>query len=339
MLCTLPAEGEQHVFGEEPIKVVFGTNDIGRIYDAYGYRLQARLRASSARHPEPTPAAPHPFPIDETTLHMLKGHVLSPWEETAAQVIDGKCIPIDEERVRHSMVTMPIPLDPLTDYILDVERVPKGAPEGVAGERVYRRSFSTSRYGTLDRFAETFQAVRVEHRYAAPGALQGVGALFAARAPQGNELDTALINAGLEPLPVPSLPRVVVFWEQANPAATPQPAAVLVDGPEPLWRARPLPSKVIDPPPASTQRWELTPRQWLKLAVEPGSDPVADVIVPAPGAQRALVTLKPASRGMRLKLALQRVAQTEDFLDGPGATDQFANIADIRFDRAPWEED
>lgn len=339
MLCTLPAEGETQVFGEEPIKIVFGTNDVGRLYDAYGERLQVRLRASSARHPQSSPSVPHPFPIDASSLHMLKGHVLSPWEETAAQVLDGKCIPIDEERVRHSMVTIPIPLDPLTDYILDVERLPSGAAPGTFGERVYRRSFSTSRFGTLATFAETFLGTRIEHRYAAPGALQAVGAQFASRAPQGNELDAALIAAGLEPMPVPSLPRVVVFWEQANPAATPQPAAILVDGSEPLWRARPLPSKVVDPPPATTSRWDLTPRQWLKLAVAPGSDPVADIIVPAPGAQRALITLKPGTRGKHLLLALQRIAQTEDFLDGPSATDQFATIADIRFDRAPWEEE
>jgi hypothetical protein len=337
MLCSAPEDGEKHYFTTEAVKIVFGTNNVARIYDAYNQRLQVRLKAASFRPPPSTPATPHPFPLNEVTLQPVKAAVLSPWEAAVVDFVRGSCVPVSGERTRHTMATIPIPLEPFTDYVLDIEAVAKGAPEGASGPSVWRRSFSTGAFPTLADFAKSFAIAALEQRFAPPGALQAIGVTFAAAPPEGSQLDEALIAAGLEPLPVPKFPRVVIFWQGAGP--NPQPAAVLIDSSEPMWRSRAIPRELTDPGPAGAKRFELVPVEWLTVAEQPGGDPVVDRIVRAPGGQRALVTLKANSRGKRLRLALKRIAQKEPYLDGPAATDQFFTVADFNFIRAPWEED
>jgi hypothetical protein len=336
MLCSTPEDKEDHYFGSEPIRVVFGTNNVARMYDVYGQRLQVRIRAASFRPTPSTSSVPHPFPINESTLELVKASVLSPWEAVVEELVDDTCVPVFEERIRHSMITMPIPLEPFTDYMLDIESLEKAAPEGASGVNVWRRSFSTGGFPTLADFAESFAIGATQHRHAQPGALQAIGTTVGTT-PQGSQLDQALVNAGLEPLPVPKVPRVVVFWETSDP--TPQPAALLLDASEPMWRSRHIPREVTDLEPAGNKRYELEPVEWLKLEEQSGGDPVVDRIVCAPGAQRALVTLKPNSRGKRIRLALIRLAQKEPYLDGPGATDEFHTVTDLRFVQAPWEDE
>jgi len=82
----------------------------------------------------------------------------------------------------------------------------------------------------------------------------------------------------------------------------------------------------------------MKPTAWLDLQQQPGGDPIVDHIVPAPGGQRALVTLKPGSRGKQVKIALRRIALTQPYLDGPAATDQFFTVLDLSLLQAPWEE-
>lgn len=337
MLCSVPEEGEKHYFTSEALKIVFGTNNVARIWDAYGKRLQVRIRAASMRPTPSSAAVPHPFPLNEATLKAVPASVLSPWEAAVADLVRGTCVEVSGERIRHTMATIPIPLEPFTDYVLDIESVDKSAPESASGPSIWRRSFSTGAFPGLEEFARSFMIAALEHRFAQPGALQAIGPMFAAAPPEGSQLDEALMNAGLEPLAVPKFPRVVVFWQSG--AGPPQPAAVLIDSSEPMWRSRSVPRELTDAGPAGAKRYELVPVGWLALAEQPGGDAVVDRIVRAPGGQRALVTLKPNSRGKRLRLALKRIAQKEPYLDGPTATDQFFSVADFRFVRAPWEED
>jgi hypothetical protein len=235
------------------------------------------------------------------------------------------------------MTTMPIPLEPFTDYVLDIEMVDKGAPDNAPGDVVSRTSFSTGRFATVTTFAQSFALERVLHRFSKPGELQAIGTQPWAANPQGNQLDDAMIGAGLEPMGVPQAPRIVVFWETAAP--DPQPAAVLVDSSEPMWRSRKIPKETVEPNPPNMKHHEMTPTEWLRLVEEAGGDAIVDKIVVAPGAQRALVTLKPGARGKTLRLALRQVAQKEDYLDGPAAVDQFFTIINTRLNRAPWEEE
>jgi hypothetical protein len=339
VLVGLPGEGEKHFFASEAVKVVFATNNLSLIYDAYGKKLQARLRPASFRPVPSTGGVPHPFPINATTLEPVKASVLSPWEGAVQAVVDGSCVPVNGERTRHTMITIPIPLDLFTDYVLDIEMVDKSAPDGTSGIRVWRESFSTGGFRLLDDFAKSFQIARVAHRGVHTddiGKLQAIGVTFASRNPQGPELDTALTQAGLDPQPVASFPRTIIFWEPTTP--NPQPVAVMLDSSEPMWRDRPIPSEVNDPEPAGAKHYEMVATPWLDLVQQSGGDDVVDHIVRAPGGQRALITLKPGSRGKHIRLALRRIAQTAAYLNGPTATDQFYTVLDLTLAAAPWEE-
>ena len=337
MMCSTPEDNEHHYFGEMPLRIVFNSPDVGRIYDAYNKELRVKLRAASFRPLPSTPQLPHPLPLTPDFLKPVKASILSPWEEVAQEVLTNSCVPIQGERTRHSMVTMPIPLEPFTDYVLDIEMVDKGAAANAQGTSVWRIGFSTGRFATVDKFAISFQLDRVLHRFSKPGQLQAIGAQPWAANPQGNQLDEAMIAAGLEPMGVPSAPRGMVFWETAG--LVPQPAAVLVDASEPMWRSRKVPKKVVDPNPPNAQRYEMADVEWLKLEQQAGGDPIVDKVVRAPGAQRALITLKPNSRGKKLKLALRHIALKEPYLDGPAAADQVYTVVDAILNRAPWEEE
>lgn len=339
LLCTTPAEAEQHVFGHEPLKVIFGTNAIDQLYGAYGLELRARLKAASFRQVEEEGIA-HPFPLNADTLINIKAHLLSPFEAALTDVLaeQGPCIAVDEERVRHSAAILPIPLDPYTDYLLDIEAVPIGAADTATGMRVLRRSFSTGGFSSLDDFVLAFAGARTEHRAVPPGAIQSVAALFSSRAPEGAEFDNALMDAGFEPMGLPRHPRVQVLWSQAGPASEPQPVGVLVDAPEPLYRERPLPEEITTDDDVPVKRLVMTPQPWLELAEKSGGGLVSQVVY-APGGQRALVALSPGARGEPLQLVLTRNAFTAPYLDGESATDQSYTIVAETLRKAPWEED
>ncbi len=337
ILCCAPQDGEQHYFGGIPLRLSFNTPDVGRIYAAYGKELRVRIRAASFR-PLPTiPNVPHPFPLDEVRLKPVVAALLAPWEAVAVDRLSNSCVPVDFSRSGHSTATIPIPLEPLTDYELQIEMVSVGAASNATGPVVYRSNFSTGRFENVEQFATAFRTTRIVDRFVAPNKLQAIGQMFALSPPQGAELDVALGTAGLEPMPVATSPRIIVFW-QNMPAGPPQPAAVLIDSSEPLVRFRNLPVAESDPHPPHSTAYVMRPVKWLTLEAAPGAASKVDKIIFAPGGQRALVTLQANARGTSLKLLLRSIALTAPYLDGPSAVDGVTPILDTILARAPWEE-
>jgi hypothetical protein len=176
MLCTTPGANEAHVFGHENPSFVFATHDVDRLWVAYGKELRVRIKAASFAQVK-VPGVTHPIPLVRETLGVQPGltsigaAVMSPFEAVLSEKLAefGPCIAVDEDRSRHSKITLPIPLDPYTDYVIDIEAVAIGAPATTVGQRVLRRQFSTGAYGTFEDFAATFQGVLTEHRATAPG--------------------------------------------------------------------------------------------------------------------------------------------------------------------------
>jgi hypothetical protein len=341
VLACIPYEDERHVFGGEPLQISFATNDVTALFAAHGYRLEVRLLASSARHPDPAQLAiPYPVVLDPTTVVPVTGAIFSPWEDAVAAVVDPDCIAIDENRVRHTVTTIPIPLHPATDYLLDIRRVPVTAGKGTEA-RVFRRTFGTSQFASLAAYAEFCLGSRVTHRSVPAGLAGHVGAAFAGRHPEGEELDNVLRGAvapshpGIEPMPVPDRPQIVVWWEGGP---TPQPTAIVIDANEPLWRSREH-ATLETLPSTNVQHWELTRDEWVAPIEAASSDGVVQRIVRAPGGQRAIAILAPGARGKHVVLELRRTAFKESYLDGPTATDEHEQLADISLRKAPWEED
>ena len=136
---------------------------------------------------------------------------------------------------------------------------------------------------------------------------------------------------------MPEKARILVFWEQVGNAPA-QPAAVLIDAPEPLWRQRPYSQEVADdtgPVPAS--RWLLVDTEWLQLQdMSPAGVVATNGKLRAPGGQRALIVLAPNARGKTLKLDLVSLAFPKlPFLN---QIEQRATLVEVVLDRAPWEE-
>jgi hypothetical protein len=338
VMVALPGEAEQRFFAAEPVKIVFASNNVGSIYAAYNKKLQARLRPSSFAQVASTPSVPHPYPLSPANLKPVSASILSPWEDSVQKLIASSlpCVTANGQRTRHTYIEMALPLDLFTDYLLDIEMLDASAADGSPGEVVWRGSFSTGGFLTTQDFATSFQMIRVNHRgMSTAGALQAIGTQFAGRNPEGSEFDDALINAGLDALASPEIPALTIFWDPGTP---PQPAAILVDSSEPMWRSRPLPTLITDPPPGAAQRYQMTPQPWMDLVQQAGGDNIVDQIVAAPGGQRALVTLNANSRGKHIMLALRRIAHTEAYLDGQSAMDQFYTILDTKLMVAPWEE-
>jgi large repetitive protein len=342
MLFTLPGERETQVFGEEPVKLVFATPQVANLFDAFGRMLQVKLRAASFRRPQPSqlpPGESYPFLLTQDKLHMLPAMVLTPFEDALQDVLQGQCIPVEGERIRHSERTIRIPLDPYTDYILDIESVPKGQPDSADRKIVHSVPFSTGAFATLDTFAMAIMQVSEDHRFTASGAMQAISSLFASRQPEGSDLDKAFAAHGFEPMPVAKDPRLVVFWEQANPAALPQPAAILIDAPEPMRRQWKVPTKVTDtaadPP---SERYELVAQTWLDLDQGQATPGRVQRIVMAPGSQRALVVMNAGMRGQRVSVDLVRRQLAAHFVDPPGTLDRRMPVCDVVLNRAPWEE-
>ena len=340
VLLTNPADGEANAFRREPVQIVFNTHNVDRLFGAYGKELRVRFTASSANHPQPTPGVPHPLPLTAQTIKPAAAGILSPWEEALVEVVteDGlTCIPIDEDRVRQSETTIQIPLDPFTDYRMDVVMVDIGAPESAEGTRIYRRSFSTGAYDTLNHFASDLGGSPISHRSVEAGRMETLRAFFNGRRPEGAELDEQLRMAGIDVPQQAAGGRVLILWEQTG-TSPPQPAAILIDAREPMWRSRPYPRKVTDTTGlAEATRWVLGSRDWLELQTGAGTDAVIapSGFIRAPGDQRALIVLGAGSRGRHLRLDLVRTANTDPYL--PIAEERYT-VVDVVFVRAPWEE-
>ncbi|QMV00791.1 hypothetical protein GHV40_04495 [Devosia sp. D6-9] len=370
MLCTLPHEGEKHVFGGGPIKIAFSHNNVQKLYATYGKRLQVRFKASSYRQPEVPQGVGHPFLLTPQALQTVAGSVLTPFDatfnalanQTGSPIIGGwplggrlleagrplgrikrkrrlPCVPSDGYRYEHQIAEIPIPLDPYTDYLMDVELVDIDAPPDARGPFVLRRSFSTGRYKDVGDLAGDLLGTRPEQRFAKPGRIAALVAGFAGRQPQGGEFEDALAAAELPRRKPGDATRCTIFWEATAGGGPAVPSGIMIEAPEPLYRDWLLPVEVTDPEPDPITRVELRPRRWLEIVKPQGSEAFVGDIVADQDGRRVIAALLPAARDQLVGLSLRRIALNESYLDGAAATDAYHSIFSVALDHAPWEED
>jgi hypothetical protein len=332
VLSTTPGPDEHGVFCDDPTRVVFATQAVAKLFAAYGDTLEMRLRSSSGNHPQPGGPRGLDGTIASVTLDPVNPgpgalRVITPWEQAIRDTVlaDAPCIP-DGSRDSHSVVEIDYPLEPCTDYLLDIVRV------GGGETLVFRRGFTTGRFRTLEDFSSTFTAVRVEHRATAPGGSVGPLSALPTR-PTGDAVDAAFATAGLDRPTVPRLPRVQVLWS-TDP--TPQPLAVVFEAAEPLWRSHPIPTWVSanNPRDPMGMAWQDVITEYLRPIRDASSTTAVASIVAAPGLQRGVVLLAPNQRGTQLVLALSRDADPLAL----GSSADLAVIAHIGLDAAPWED-
>ncbi|SDP24114.1 hypothetical protein SAMN04489867_1831 [Pedococcus dokdonensis] len=305
LLASAPGMDDVGVLCAEPIRIALATQNVAALFDAYGKELRVIVLSASGKHPAPpgggAPGTGFTVPLEADGVHLkkLKGLAVStPWEEAVIEVLgEGqRCIDISGERVRHDVLELPYDLEPLTDYLIDVHAVPKGAPDGARG-LVHRIGFTTSAFGTVAQLGDLLREARWRHTV-----IPSIGPLAALPdAPTGDQLDTAFQSAGLTTPQTPNAPMVRVLWS-TDPTPTPQ--ALVVECSETLWRSRLMPTQVqgpVDSVDPTHHWWAARPADWLSLkpstaAAPAGALPAAGItrIIRGPGLGRAVVLLAPA---------------------------------------------
>ncbi len=348
VLATSPAMNETVVLCGEPIRIAFATQKVAALWAAYGKELRVRVLSASGRHPAPPGGGPAgglsaaiPTALsatiseDEVVLRLADGLLVqTPWEQAAGEVVrDLPCVPGSGSRQDQAVLELPYDLEPLTDYLLDVEAVPLGSAASAKGDRVLRVGFTTSRFDSVDELAEMIRYAPVGHRVVAdPSAL---AALLAGSPPTGDVVDAAFARAGLGVPQVPVIPRIQVLW---SGDAVPQPAAVVVECTEAMWRSRPMPTPVRGPPDRGDPThiwWAARDRPWLRLAASGGAGEAAVTgTVMAPGGQRAVAVLGAGQRGMAL--ALDLFFEGDDLASEP---DRAVPAVRVLLAASPWEDE
>ena len=342
LLDTNPGMGDAGVFCREPLRVTLATQNVTRLFGAYGHTLEVTVRAASGKHPVPpgggTAGAPVVLPptateaIGSVLQPLMNSLILNPWDELAGTLAHRlPCVPGGGVTRTASKIVLAYELEPLTDYLLDIHAVPTG---GGARLRVYRANFSTSRFDDLAHLASWIRPAPVQHRLVRSAAPL---ATLPPR-PTGRTLDDALQAAGLPVPETPSAPRVEVWW---SADAVPQPLAVAIECSEQLVRERVMPVSVSGPADASDPShkwWAARRKAWLTVeaaAVPPDPAVAATTVggpIVCPGGTRVVFLLAPNSRGKRVTLEL--VQAPDPLAADPGRR---VGAVDITLNRAPWE--
>lgn len=325
MLTMTPVQSEGFHFYEDPLRLIFSTDDVIQLWKAYGKSLKGVVRAASF--------VSDTLPI--SVLDPLPGSVLSPFEETLIEVLadpdqNKNCINWHVQK-RHGQAVMAFKLEPVTDYTFDIETDPATNPPAGAKLKapLFRRGFTTSQFPNLAAFVKTLKESYIGHRSVDSGAQTKLNTIV--NDPTEAQMQAALLDLGLGSVPVPRRPQVTVLWETVS--GVPKPRAILIDAPEPLWRTRQEPSKVVpDPSKPEEDYWTLQSNLWLRLVEQNGA--YVSRMVHTPGGARALVMLKDTAKGKTVYLGLERLSHP---LMDPTPTST-SSVWTLSLAKAPWED-
>ncbi|MDC0759247.1 hypothetical protein POF51_00935 [Brevibacillus sp. AG] len=339
VLATDPGPAENFFFYGDPLRVVFATNATRKLFKSYNQELFAVVKAASGNHPQATPGF-----FDASVVKLgdsllppvgFAAAAMTPFESALREVLAGQpCLNDAHQTVAHELVTLKMKLEPLTDYILDLEARPSATAPSYP---MFRRHFSTSRYESMEALAAAVNNTQVQHRRIA-----NVASLeaLAAQNPGSSvlqvsdqDIEKSLRSAHWGDLARPKLPRLTVIWKDGVGGAPSQPFALLIETTEPLWRWRDVPQEVIDQ--HGTRRYQQQPCAWLDVFETSASMRLVSRFVHSSGGGRALVVLNPSSGGGTLSLTLRRTHHT--LFEGNTAV-KTAVLKTVSLAMAPWED-
>jgi hypothetical protein len=329
IMATAPAEAEEGFFYKDLVRLVFSGGEVRKLYAAYGYGLFAVVKAASGRHPPSVDrfgagvfslAGPAVAAVPIATLAM------SPFEDSLRDALaDMPCVDAANDASRHELVTIQIPLEPSTGYVLDLEARIDDTPPAPTPYPMFRRSFRTSRYADAAALAADLATREAKHRFLANVA--ALTSLPAGTTPDAG-FEAALRAAGWGEFRRAGEPRTTVIWT-GGAGGLAQPVAILIESAEATWRRRRVPVKRVD---NGVTSYVYDMQTWLDI-VEAGGQPSVSRIVQASDGARTLAMLGPNARGKRVVLQLRRT-QHPVYEGGGGAS--VATLADIQL-IAPWE--
>src|SRR5207247_8028509 len=104
--------------------------------------LRVIIHAASGKHPEPpgggSAGAPFAVPVTAAGPYGAIGPapfgVKTPWLEAVGELSDRlPCVEDTGESSHTYTLTLPYDFEPLTDYLIDIHAVPRGAPASATG--------------------------------------------------------------------------------------------------------------------------------------------------------------------------------------------------------------
>lgn len=340
VLGTTPVMEEQFHFFKDPIKVVFNNEAFVRMYGMYGKQLKGIIRGADGR-------AVGNSPSDMTITENIPAQVKSPYREAIEALIEsGKLGCFGAMSFPSHPVFEPLfDLKPLMPYTFDIDFVPADiVPDNKSVQPLFRRAFKTSRYASLEDFANDIASGIVKHK-ALKNAISGIP--FADTEPgtiihtvSDVEFETLLSSAGINANEARESSSVTLLW--GNNLGDYNPYGLLIDASEPMWRNRleAKPKKVlneelqeIDP---NFVVYEHQPAPSMILKTKTGENVIRQFIKSS-GGLRTLVlfnTIVWPDSGKDVTVKIEQTAST--FYNLPAK--ELTLISLKLSAKAPWEE-
>jgi hypothetical protein len=328
VMATSPADGEEGFFYKDPVRIVFSSGEVRKLYKAYERELFARVKAASGNHPPTSSglgAGLFALATDPAaSFSKLATLAMSPFEDAIRDKLKGSCIDVTIDNSRHELLTVNLVLAPSTGYVFDLEAWAKNSAPQPSTYPLFRRSFRTSRYPDAGALAADLRTRPTYHRYLKNGAaLSGVAGVLAS-----GDFETSLRQAGWDDFRRDSTPRTTVIW--TGPAGSPaQPIAVFIESAEATWRERQVPIKQTKD---GVTAYVYGIQPWLDVVDASDPQTVARLARSSDGA-RTLAILKPNMAGRHIILQLRRTPHPIFEGDGAPAANTLADIVLA----APWE--
>ena len=154
VLCSSPAQGEQFVFYEDPLDILFNDNSVFSLFEAYGYQLSfVCMRPTGCRR------LPGGALLTDRHRRCRRSTASARPCTTRCCSWPGNCRAWPpSSQYQNQLYTAPVYLRPLMGYTFDLvtDPVPPANPSSppAAVTPLFRRNFSTGRYANLQALAQ-----------------------------------------------------------------------------------------------------------------------------------------------------------------------------------------
>jgi hypothetical protein len=329
VLGTSPMHETEYHFFKDPVRLLLNDTSVIDLFKAYGKKLRFEVRAANGRAITPN---------DLVVTSSVPGFGSPFYDELLALVTSGAfpCVPANGVKpYQHASALIPITLEPLMAYTLDIVTEPATAIDDPSKPitPLYRRAFRTSKYAGIEALCASLRGSQLRHRaltapFNPPSGIDVMTDLA---------LQVVLSAAGEALLGAPEKGQITVYWVKLLGATRFTPHAVLFDSEEPLWRWRQEPK--LETPQSDDPKFKVvrnTQVQALELK-ELDNNVVRLVRTQAGTRTLALISdgFSPPPGGTPIRFVLNQTAS--ELFEIPARQ---AMLIDLMLEpNAPWEAD
>jgi hypothetical protein len=333
VLATSPDQSEKFFFYDDPgcrVNVLFNDASIIQLFSKLGFALAMDLRAADGfTEPMGTPV----------TTVSVSGPGTAAYDTLQQLVASGQlpCVGAVSQ-YQNQLFTSPVSLRPLMGYTLDLRAdpaLPQPNDHDTPVTPLFRRSFSTSRYPSLQALAADLGSTLITHR---PLKQKLSFSPTVSTVVPDQDIQDAFLAAGEQALPAPEKNAIVMYWAPSAPNGPYVPHAILIDSVEPIWRTRQEPQ--FTTPISSDPSFKIVtvgPQTAVEIKEQGGAS--IGAYVTSPGATRTVAMFStgfaPPPNGTLVQIALHRPASTP--YETADELYVFLNLTVAP--QAPWEDD